>query len=222
MTTPWELLVLSGGVAAMAILWRRFPHRAEMLPWATFTGTFVLVTLKITVNYTYYFAPLTTAAAVITGAAGGMILQRSGRLVRIALPLLIGGSVLATGAEWARVSRDIRDGRTYFSPVLEFLRGSSIGQGQSVEMPYQLVPTVHYYFPHLKTIGYDYGYRMDEIAGRLRSGASASVMLCEQPVCDAVEHMGIAAIQRRDLLHPAGPTGRPLYAMYAGRQGAEE
>ncbi len=57
-------------IAAFA-LWRRFEQRRELLPWLLYIACFFLVMLKMTLEYTYYYAPLVAAFIVVTGVVTG-------------------------------------------------------------------------------------------------------------------------------------------------------
>jgi hypothetical protein len=119
------------------------------------------------------------------------------------------------------VAREGRDARPYYYAVRDFLRTEPAAPGQQLHMPYQLVPTAHYYHPELSTIGHDYGYNVNGIVAQLRSPSSASTMLCEQPMCDAIQQAA-AETTRGQLLHPRGPTGKPLYVLHIRNAAAGE
>jgi hypothetical protein len=213
--SPWELAVLLCGIIAAAMLWRRSQHSSEMLPWLAYVFTFLLATLKVTLQYTYYFAPLTAAAVVVTGVAFGTLWQRYGTPIRLGLSIAVVVSIAATAAEWARISKEIRNDYTYHGAVLGYVRGGAIEAGRSFYVPFYVVPTLHYYHPEVEAVGIDYGYPVSDIVAGLRSPSSARTMLCEEPMCDAIQQTGGDVIEGRTLLHPYGPTGRPLYILRA-------
>jgi hypothetical protein len=211
--SPWEFGLLLCGTAAGVILWRRSRYSRELLPWLAYVAMFLLATLKVTAPFTYYFAPLTAAAIVVTAFAFGTAWQRSGAPVRIALSIAIVVSIVATGAEWARVSREARDAYSYYRAALDTVRAARVEPGKAFYVPFQLVPTLHYYHPEVSTVAMDYGYSVPDMVAGLRSPSAASALMCEKSMCDEIQSVGVDIVEARNLVHPQGPTGQPLYVL---------
>jgi hypothetical protein len=216
--SPGEFAILLCGLIAAAAMWRGSQHRSEMLPWLVYVFMFLLVTLKVTLPYTYYFAPLTAAAVVVAATAFGMVWQRSRLYIRAALSVVMIAAMFATAAEWARVSREVRDADSFLRALLRYVRSGGIEPGRTFYVPFYAVPILHYYNPEIATAGVDYGYPVPEIVTELRSPATASTMICDGPMCDAIERVGGELIESRTLLHPQGAMGRPWYVLHVRKR----
>jgi hypothetical protein len=209
--SPWEFSLLTVGVIAAFVLWRRFVHRAELLPWLAFITVFMLITLKVTVPYTYYYASLAAAFCVVTGVAIGILWNRWPAPWRYIPPLLAIASMVGTTVEFREVLREIHDAQPYHVATLRFLQGQPVPAGQRLYLPYQLVPTLHYYHPDLETLGYDVGYPIDQLATEIASPQAAGAMLCEEAFCAAIERQHPGILAEKTLLDPTGPNGQPFY-----------
>jgi hypothetical protein len=209
--SPWEFSMLIVGVFAGFLLWRRFAQRAELLPWLVYVAVFMLITLKVTVTFTYYYASLAAAFCVVTGVAIGILWNRWPAPWRFVPPLLAIASMAATTVQFSEVLRQIHDAQPYHVATLRLLQEQPIPSGQRFYLPYQLVPTLHYYHPEVETLGYDVGYPLDQLATEIASPKAAGAMLCEEAFCGAIERQHPGILLEKTLLDPVGPNGQPFY-----------
>jgi hypothetical protein len=209
--SPWEYSFLVAGVIAAFVLWRRSAHRRELLPWLAFITFFLLATLKVTLPYTFYYAPLTAAFAVVTAAAFGMLWNRwPGPLRGVLLALAI-ASIVGTTVQYRQVAQEIHDSQPYHIAVLKLTREQPVPAGQRFYLPFQLVPTLHYYHPEVETAGYDVSYPIEQLAAEIVSPQAADVMLCEEALCAALEQQRPGILTEKTLLDRVGPNGQPFY-----------
>lgn len=205
-TSPWELIFLILVALSCFVVWRKARHRTELVPWLGFTATFFLVLLKITAPYNYYYAPLTMACCVIAAYALAEFSMRGGRMVGLVLALATVVSV--TGSAWQQreVMIDISSQPNWLRPLITDLRSRPLPEGR-LHVPYQAVPSLHYYFPQLKTQGFDLDWTADALAKSLRQPGAGRVLICEWEQCELVGGM----LQSRRLLDPVGPNGKPVF-----------
>jgi hypothetical protein len=209
--SPAEFSLLVAGTLAAFLLWRRFSQRRELLPWLAFIVIFCLVTLKVTVPYTYYYAPLTASFAVATGAAVGILWNRWQWLGRTALLLVTVASIVGMTIPFREVLREAKAARSYESMVLRLVGEHSIESGRQLYLPYQLVPMLHYYRPDIKTVGYDFDFPLTRLADGIQSKEAAGIMLCEASFCDGLELQVPGFAARKIILDMPGPNGQPFY-----------
>jgi hypothetical protein len=209
-TSPWELVFLFAGVVVCLWLVRGgVRHSAELVPWLAFAGTFFLVLLKITAPYTYYYAPLALALVVLTAYALGELGARWGATARLSLALATVVSFSGGAWQYYWILQELKGNNPYpyFTSSLQWVREQPSIDGRLI-VPYQLVPTLHLYFPQLKTTGIDVDWSAQRLRDTLRHPDSAPFLLCEAPQCAAMA----------DLLlpnpHPLGegPNHQPLFA----------
>jgi len=216
--SPWEVSLLGVGVLAGFLLWRRSKYRSELLPFVAFTAVFLTVTLKVTAPYTYYFAPLAASAVVLTAEVFGELWNRLAKPWGLALLAVIVTSLVAQTLQWHAVAQDIHDQRPFSFAVLKALHDRPVPVTQRFYVPYQLVPTLHYYLPDLATVGYDLNYPVAEVARGMESPESAEWTLCEESFCSALDAYQSGFAKEKELLDPLGPSGQPLYLLHPVRR----
>jgi hypothetical protein len=113
--------------------------------------------------------------------------------------------------EFSEVLRQIHDAQPYHVATLRLLQVQPIPAGRRLYLPFQLVPTLHYYYPEMETLGYDVGYPIDRLATEIASPQAAGAMLCEETFCGAIERQHPGILAEKTLLDPVGPTGQPFY-----------
>jgi hypothetical protein len=209
--SPWEFSLLIVGVVAAFLLWRRFAQRAELLPWLAYIAVFLLITLKVTITYTYYYASLAAAFCVVTGVVIGIVWNRWRAPWRFIPALLAILSMVGTTVEFSAVLRQIHDSQPYHVATLRLLQEQPVPTGQRLYLPFQLVPTLHYYHPEVETLGYDVSYPIDQLATEIAAPEAAGAMLCEEAICVAIERQHPGILTGKTLLDPVGPTGQPFY-----------
>ncbi len=209
--SPAEFSLLVAGAVTAFILWRGFAQRRELLPWLAFIVVFFLVTLKVTVPYTYYYAPLTASFAVATGAAAGILWNRWPWLGRAGLLLVILTSIIAMTIPFREVLRQGKATRPDESSVLKLVGEYPVEVGRQLYLPFQLVPMLHYYHPDIKTVGYDFDFSLSRLADGILSKDAAGIMFCEASFCDGLEIEAPGFAARKTLIDTPGPNGQPFY-----------
>ena len=212
-SSPWEFSFLIAGTMAGFLVWRKADDRRAMIPWLAFIAVFIGVLLKVTLPYTYYFAPLTAAMTVACGIAFGELWKRGGTIWRYAVPLLAVVSIIGTTVRFQAVLAGIQDIRTFESAALKHVRENPNDTAGRLYMPFQLVPTLHYYLPELKTVGYDVDFPIARLIDGLQADGSAPIMLCEEPVCNDISARVPGLLGERKLLDAPGPNKKPFYSV---------
>jgi hypothetical protein len=218
--SPAEFTLLVAGAVTAFILWRRFAQRRELLPWLAFVVVFVLITLKVTVPYTYYYAPLTAAFAVTTGVAAGILWNRWLWLGRTGIVLAVVASIVAMTIQFHGVLRDVKAAGAYESIVLRAVGEHPVAAGKQLYVPYQLVPTLHYYHPEIKTTGYDFDFPLPRLADGIQSRDAAGIMFCEAGFCEELERQTPGFALQKTLLDRPGPNGQPFYLIEIRKSGS--
>jgi len=206
--SPWEFGLLVPGVIAAFALWRRFEERRELLPWLMFIALFFVVMLKMTLEYTYYYAPLTAAFAVATGVAIGILWKRWPLAGRALLLIAVVASIAGTTREFRYVMGETKAAGSWESDALRVVGGYPMG---TLYLPFQLVPVMHLYHPEIKTVGFDIDFPVARLVDGIRAFDAAPIMFCEAKYCDAIERRAPGFAARRTLLDTQGPTGQAFY-----------
>jgi len=217
--SPAEFSLLVAGSVTAFVLWRRFAQRRELLPWLAFIVVFCLVTLKVTVPYTYYYAPLTASFAVATGAAAGVLWNRWPWLGRAGLLLVVLAGIIGMTIPFREILRDAKAAMPYESLVLRQVAEHTVEPGRQLYLPYQLVPMLHYYHPDIKTVGYDFDFALPRLADGIQSKDAAGIMFCEASFCDGLELQSPGFAARKILLDRPGPNGQPFYLIEIRKSG---
>jgi hypothetical protein len=219
MASPWEFALLIPGFIAAFALWRRFAQRRELLPWLAFIVCFFIAMLKMTLDNTYYYAPLTAAFTVATGVAAGILWQRWPVPGRIALAAVVTASAAGVTFQFRDILRDLKATRPYEAAVLEKIAERPVEADHELYVPFQLVPMLHYYHPGIKTAGYDFDYPLARLADEVMSPDAAGFMFCEASVCEKLERQTPGIATHKTLLDRPGPNGQPLYLIDIRKSG---
>jgi len=218
--SPAEFSLLVAGSVTAFVLWKRFAQRRELLPWLAFIFIFCLITLKVTVPYTYYYAPLTASFAVATGVSAGVLWNRWRWLGRTGLVLAVLASIIGMTIPFREVLREVKAEMPYQTIVLRLVGEHPPVAGQQLFLPYQLVPTLHYYYPDIKTVGYDFDFPLPRLADGIQSSDAAGIMFCEAAFCDGLERQAPGFAARKTLLDRPGPNGQPFYLIELRKSGS--
>ena len=219
-SSPWEFSLLMTGIVAAFVLWRRSSEKPALLPWLSFIAVFFLVTLKVTLPYTYYYSPLTAAMTVTTGAAFGMLWNRFGQPALLLGATAIVVSIMGTTLPYRKEALADHDFRPYHFAVLKLVDSQPAGAGRPLYLPFQLVPTLHYYHPEIQTVGYDADFPVARLADGIRSPEADDKMLCEEEFCAAIERQSPGFALNKTLLDPVGPNRQPLYVIQVRKTGS--
>ncbi len=141
-----DLIALAGVLA----LWR-LPairkYRAILLPCLIYAFLMLLTTLKNTSLNPTYVSSILPPLAIVTGVAFAALLERSRPALRavVAFPLLL--ATVAGG--WQVIARRPQmDPPNSDAQTIAALRGATL-QESSLLVPYEILPTLSYYFPHM-------------------------------------------------------------------------
>jgi hypothetical protein len=219
-SSPWEFSLLIPGVAGAFALSRRFAQWRELLPWLAFIALFMLVSLKMTVPYQYYYAPLTAAFAVATGVTFGILWNRWPPAGHAALALAVVASAVGTTLVTRQAFRDAKAAKPSNAAVLRLIEETPALERGRLYVPYQMVPMLHYYRPEIRTVGYDFDFPVPQLADGILSRDADSIMFCESSFCDALERAAPGFAAQKTLLDRPGPNGQPFYLVQIRNSGA--
>ena len=195
--SPWEFSMLIIGVTAAFVLWRRFAHRAGLLPWLAYITVFMLITLKVTVPYTTTMS--LAAAFAVTEWHWNIVGPLAGPL---AIHPAAGYSKHGRNTvEFSEVLRQIHDAQPYHVATLQLLRNSRFA-GRRPYLPYQLLPAAlatRSWRPWVMTSA-TRSINSAEIASPQAVGS----ILCEEAFCAAIERQH-PSLAEKSLLDPVGP-----------------
>lgn len=213
--SPWEIGLGAVGLIAALVIWRKLEYRREAFPWLAYALIFIVVTLKITIEFTHYRSMIALTMIFATGIAFGYLWTHYGTALRSAAVAAICVPMLLTTVAYHE-EREIAHGQS--SPaadVLEYARASGLaGSGKTLYVPFFFVPTLHFYMPELLTAGYDQDWNSERLSAAVRSPSAADVFLCLPQACSAVQASGSwnnSAATRRLVTPEWG--NQPLYAV---------
>jgi len=213
---PWEHGFLFAGFIAAVILWRRFEHRREALPWLLFSAVFLLVTLKVTLEYTHYRGSIAAAWTMCTGMALGYLWKHLRMAGRVALAAVYGVCVTAAAVAYYQEAAVRFVEEPPATGVLTYVRQANVPRDTTLYLPFFFVPIVHFYHPATQMLGYDADWPLSRLVGELHSGAAYREFLCPQRTCAAVESaLGRGELPKRRIANDYN--GQPLYVMSTGR-----
>jgi hypothetical protein len=213
LASPLELsvLVLGSGWAVYFYMKAR-PRPATWLPGLIYVALFFVVLLKVTLEYTYYYAPLAVAMSLLCGLAVGEC-WRYGSYARGLAVAAVSLSVVGTTVQFAGVLADLKARRPCHFAVLDFVRQEKIPADKTLYLPFQLVPTLHYYQGNLKTAGYDLDWTTQRLAEAVTRPEAHERVLCEMTLCRQLAEALPGRVVDRKMLDPAGPFGDLLYTV---------
>ena len=185
-----------------------------------FIAFFVLATMKMTLPYPYYYAPLMGACTVATGVVAGILWMRRRLTGRVALLLAVAASGAGTTMLYRDVLRDFKAVTPYESVVLHVVGQHPVDAGRELYLPFQLVPMLHYYHPNIKTVGYDFDFPLPRLADGIQSKDAAGIMFCEAAFCDGLERQAPGFAVRKTLLDRPGPNGQLFYLIELRKSGS--
>lgn len=208
-TYPLEFIL---PVAAMLVgIWliRRPKERPGLVPFVCYGVLFFAVTLKITLPFTYYHASLMSTLAVVTGFVLGEIWLRTKAPVRIAVAVIVVASLVWLDTGFYQEQLRYRQTPSLAVDVLSYTSRSRV---RKLFLPFELVPTLHYYRPDLVTVGYDADWSGARLASESLDAAPDSV-LCVGLACTPLEHLWPdgAVVVRDPVSRKSG--AEPLYAI---------
>ncbi|MGA1995890.1 MAG: hypothetical protein ABSH45_08930 [Bryobacteraceae bacterium] len=208
-TYPAEFVLPMAAMLAAVWLIRRPKARPALVPFVCYGALFFLVTLKVTAPFTYYHASLMSTLAVVTGYVLGEIWLHTRALARIAVAAVVVLSLVWLDTTLYRERMIERQAPSLATDVLSYIARSGV---KKLFLPFELVPTLHYYRPDVAAAGYDTDWSGERLAGESLAAAPASV-LCPELTCTTLEHLWPDGVMvRRD---PVSRTsgGELLYAI---------
>jgi hypothetical protein len=178
---PEEFILPLGALIAAIFCWRKFRARHAVLPFLIYAIMFIAVTMVITAPYTYYHGSLLMSCAVIAAAAMGELWMQKRALFTI-LSVVLALTLVGMDYRYYGEALESSSALDCRSDLLAYL--SKRASTSEIYVPYILVPTLHFYHPTLKVVGYD-NEPAAILAQRLK-GPSPAELLCVQPVCDQI------------------------------------
>jgi hypothetical protein len=143
---------------------------------------FFVVTLVVTLPYTYYHASLLAAAAVVTGVIFGELWQRSGHVTRGAALAAILISLLLLDRSYYRECVQQKTEPSLRAQVLQYLEKN---RAAAWYVPFELVPPLHYYRPEATAVGYNPDWSVERLASE--SSAAGARVVCGETLCHQLE-----------------------------------
>jgi hypothetical protein len=208
-TYPEEFVLPVAAMLAGIWLIRRPKARPALVPFVCYGVLFFLVTLKVTAPFTYYHASLMSTLAVVTGCVLGEIWLHTPAVARIGMAAVVVVSLVWLDTGFYRERTADRQAPSLAADVLSYTARSGV---HTLFLPFDLVPTLHFYRPKVTVTGYDADWSGERLAGESLAAAPASV-LCPELTCTTLEHLWPdGAIVRRDPVSRI-PAGEPLYAI---------
>lgn len=182
------------GVAFLALIaatayWRKLTARQAVLPYLVYSWLFLGVTMVITAPYTYYHDSLMLSCSVVLGVVSGELWRRN-TAVRIGAAVVLLASMVFMGGGYYRETEQLQNVRDPRFQLLSYVKSND--RSGTMYVPYELVPTLHYYFPELKTVGYDTNWAVSTLASAI-AGPDPAELLCEEEVCRQVASMTTGA-----------------------------
>lgn len=185
--SPFEFALPILAILIIGLLWRHLTHRWELLPALTYVFVFFLVTMKITVPYTHYHGTMMAACAIVTGVAIGELWRIAPNAARYtALAITMTCLIAMNAMYYVDTSRTINY-RIFTIDVLEYMKTAKVPEGQTLMVPYILVPALHYYHPEIKTVGYDTDWALPKLQATMATPNIAKFSFCESSACRILE-----------------------------------
>jgi hypothetical protein len=191
-TYPFEFLPLVAGLIGLLIWFRRSKYRLESLPFLLYAIAFLGVTMVITVPYTYYHCSLVMALAVITGLAFGEAQRRAGKIGAGVLLAALLISITVSDAGYYNESKKEAAADSLAAHALKYV-GTEAAPTRPVFVPYQLLPTLHYYYPDIKVTAYDKDWTVSRLAAQTIDSPQGADVLCPSSICDSLRQVWPAA-----------------------------
>ncbi|MGA2148463.1 MAG: hypothetical protein ABSH49_26250 [Bryobacteraceae bacterium] len=212
-TYPLEFVLPFAAMLAGVWLIRRPKARPTLVPFVCYAVLFFLVTLKVTAPFTYYHASLMSTLAVVTGCVLGEIWRRAPATARMAIAALVVVPLVWLDAGFHREKILDREAPSLAADVLKYTRSyTAQADVRTVFLPFDLVPTMHYYLPNIPVTGYDTDWTNDRLAGESLQ-ASPDLVLCRESTCMTLERLWPegAVVHRAPVSRT--PSGEPLNAI---------
>jgi hypothetical protein len=188
-TYPAEFILPFAALLVGVWLIRRPKARPTLVPFVCYGVMFFLVTLKVTAPFTYYHASLMSTLAVVTGCVLGEIWLRSPIPARVAIAVLVVAPLVWLDIGFYRERILDRQTPTLASAVLSFTTSyTAHADVRTVFLPFDLVPTMHYYRPNIPVTGYDTDWSGNRLASESLN-ASPDLVLCRESTCTTLEHL---------------------------------
>lgn len=216
-SSPWEIAL--GAVAFVLgwLLWRKFEYRRETLPWLVYALVFILVTLKVTIDYTHYRGTIALAWTMTVAIVFGYIWKHSGAAIRAALVVAVSVPLVAGTISFYQERKFLSRQTAASAGVLSYLRERKIPDGSKLYVPYFFVPMIHLYRPDVETVGYDRDWPVHRLITEVMSPSTYDEIVCPRQVCNTLETALGGAERTRQLISPEFG-GEPLFAFRAKRR----
>jgi hypothetical protein len=213
-TYPFEFGVALAAMALLIFLWPGLRNRTATTPFVVYTLLFFGVTMAITLPYTHYHPTLLASTCVLVGVVAGELWQRSQAVARACVMLAVLVPASISGMTLYRETQTRRPS----SPAMR----AAIGQAARTPatpffVPFEWVPTLHYYHPNLTFVGYDSDWKPQRLAQE--AAATPSQVACQPEMCAALEAtLPPGTPVTRDTLHAGDSTGELFYLIRVGER----
>jgi hypothetical protein len=190
-TYPLEFVLLLSAMAAGLVLFRRLKSSREMLPFLVYSYFFLAVTMVVTAPFTHYHVSLVMAAAVLVGVMFGELWRRTGMLVRAGAVAAVIVSLIFLDIGYYREAGQNNAAPSLAAGLLRHVQ--STPPGDTLLIPFVLVPTLHYYRPELTAVGYDADWTLARLVDTAQSRSAE--LYCPETLCRKVGALWPAASQ---------------------------
>jgi len=181
---PFEHWMLLTGLVLALILWRKMAYRRESLPWLIYAFCYIAITTKITLEFTHYRGTISMVAIMATSMAIAHLWAQWGSAGRVALVVLAGVGLSGESIRYYEYLGTREQPPT--QGMVDYVRSGRVPENRVLYVPFTAVPTLHFYYPEMKVVGYNPDWPVDRLVSELRAADTAPEFLCEAPVCQAV------------------------------------
>lgn len=183
-TYPLEFVVPLLALAAVLIWWKRLSCRKEILPFWVCILVFLAATTVVTVPYTHYHGSLLMSSAVLIGVICGELWLRPNVAARISAASVLLVTLTAMAAQYYHETTKGEVWSSHYPDLRNYLAHKQSSKGMYV--PFVLVPTIHFYYPDLPTVGYDVDWRPEDLLSAWVKAGPGWELLCAESTCTAL------------------------------------
>jgi 4-amino-4-deoxy-L-arabinose transferase-like glycosyltransferase len=146
--SPVEWIVIAVAIG-LFVADRNIRSKRILFPFLIFAGLMIVATLRVTTGAPRYALPFMPALQVFAGLVLASVLARKRAPVAFAYAAAIAAALLISA--WITVNRHPPGSDTRLAAVLNIVR---VNQADSLLVPKDFVPPIHYYFPRTEVRGY--------------------------------------------------------------------
>jgi hypothetical protein len=170
---PWALLVAA---AIYVLVRRRDASTLVLMPFVLFAGLMFLTILRVDTDSARYELPLFPGVVLLGAWAAALLLAQWTPARRTTAVVLLCAATLASS--WRTVRAELANPADLNAVVLTLLRSNPPSAQQTILIPHEHLPMVHYYLPTLAVRTY---YEESEIPQEIRRGGIGGVITRTNP-----------------------------------------